>query len=105
LQEFLTATVESQMLAHQQQIWDAFCELDKDRSGYITVDEARVIVRDVRPDKVAEWMAEVDKDGDGVSGRSQNAMATLRCTRHVNPPPLTPLVGACSASRTWSSCR
>lgn len=64
-EEFLHATLEAQMVKHQQQIWTAFNELDTDGSGSITVDELRVVLKDEPPEVIEKYIAEYDTDKDG----------------------------------------
>lgn len=64
-QEFLHATLEAQMVKHQQKIWEAFCELDSDGSGTITVDELRRVLKDEPTETIEKYIAEYDTDKDG----------------------------------------
>jgi len=63
-EEFLHASLEAQMVKHQQQIWEAFCAIDKDGSGSITVDELRVVLKDEPTEVIERYIAEYDIDGD-----------------------------------------
>lgn len=62
LQEFLHATLEAQLVKHQQQIWQAFNEIDTDGSGTITVDELRKVLKDESAEVVEMYIAEYDTD-------------------------------------------
>lgn len=66
-EEFLHASLEAQMVKHQQQVWDAFCAMDKDGSGTITVDELRAcpLMKDEPPEMIEKYIAEYDIDKDG----------------------------------------
>jgi calcium-dependent protein kinase len=64
-QEFLQATAEQQMVHHQNNIWWAFCEYDKDGDGEITLSELKLMLKDEDPEKLAKYIAEYDSDGSG----------------------------------------
>jgi len=64
-EEFLVATAERQLVNHQQNIWWAFCEMDRDGDGTITADELRQVLKDESPEQVEQYMQEYDADGDG----------------------------------------
>jgi calcium-dependent protein kinase len=63
--EFLEALVDQQLVYHQNNIWWAFCEYDKDGDGKITADELSRVMKDESPDKIRRWMAEFDANNDG----------------------------------------
>jgi Ca2+-binding EF-hand superfamily protein len=68
-QEFLHATLEAQMVKHQQKIWEAFCEMDTDGSGTITVDELRRVLKDEPSEMIEKYIAEYDLDKVRPPGR------------------------------------
>ena len=59
------ATLEAKMVKHQQQIWQAFNELDLDGSGTITVEELRKVLKDEPPEVIEKYVAEYDLDKVG----------------------------------------
>lgn len=65
LQEFLAATSELQMIEHQNNIWWAFCQYDKNGDGTITLDELRDVLRGDDEAKLLEYIREYDADQDG----------------------------------------
>jgi calcium-dependent protein kinase len=65
LQEFLAATSELQMIEHQNNIWWAFCQYDKNGDGTITIDELRAVLKGEAEDKIQEYIREYDVDRDG----------------------------------------
>ena len=64
-EEFLEASLEPQMVRHQQQVWQAFCAMDKDGSGQISVDELREVLKDEPIEKIEKYIAEYDLNKDG----------------------------------------
>ena len=64
-EEFLEASLEPQMVKHQQQVWQAFCAIDKDGSGQISVDELKIVLKDEPEDKIEKYIAEYDLNKDG----------------------------------------
>lgn len=58
----MRATLEAQMIHHQQQIWQAFNNIDTDGSGSITVDELRKVLKDEPAEEIEKYIAEYDKD-------------------------------------------
>lgn len=65
LEEFLVATSEMQMIYHQNNIWWAFCEYDRNKDGHITVDELRKVLKDEPEEEVRRHIDEYDTDKDG----------------------------------------
>ena len=65
-EEFLTATLEAQMVKHQHQIWQTFCELDKDGSEKITIDELRTVLKVESDEVIKKYVEEYDIDKDGM---------------------------------------
>ena len=64
-EEFLVATTERQMIHHQNAMWWAFCEYDRDNDGFISGEELRQALQSEKPEDVERWIAEFDLDGDG----------------------------------------
>lgn len=66
LDEFLAATAELQMVAHQTQMWWAFCQYDRNGDGLIDLNEAKAVLGDTEDlSTVAAQIAQYDVDGDG----------------------------------------
>lgn len=65
-EEFLTASLEAQMVKHQHQIWQTFCELDKDGSEKITIDELRTVLKGESDAVIQKYIEEYDLDHDGM---------------------------------------
>lgn len=65
LQEFLAATSELQMIEHQNNIWWAFCQYDKNGDGTITLDELRDVLKGDDEAKLLDYIREYDADQDG----------------------------------------
>jgi calcium-dependent protein kinase len=67
--EFLAATFSSKILVNEGMIWEVFKRFDTDRSGYITVDKLKEVLRRlgkaVTDEEVQDMIAEVDLDRDG----------------------------------------
>jgi calmodulin len=53
------------MVHHQNEIWWAFCEYDRNGDGIITAEEMRSILRDEDVDTIQSYIREYDRDGDG----------------------------------------
>lgn len=51
---------------HQNNIWWAFCEYDRDCNGKISVEELTKIMKDTDPEMIKKYMDEFDLDGDGL---------------------------------------
>lgn len=93
-EEFLHASMEAQMVNFQRQIWEAFCELDTDGSGTITVDELRTILKGESEAQIARYMEEYDLDKDGTINYEEFLRMLLPKTckcyhRRVRSRPLT----------------
>uniref|UniRef100_A0A7S1C984 Calmodulin n=1 Tax=Bicosoecida sp. CB-2014 TaxID=1486930 RepID=A0A7S1C984_9STRA len=65
LEEFLVATSEMQMIYHQNNIWWAFCEYDRNKDGHITLEELKKVLKDEPDEEVRKHIDEYDTDGDG----------------------------------------
>lgn len=66
MEEFLAATAEMQIVYHQNNVWYAFCQVDRDGDGYISVAEAQaILVGDDGADAIRRYMQEYDLDSDG----------------------------------------
>jgi len=65
LQEFLAATSELQMIEHQNNIWWAFCQYDKNGDGTITLDELREVLKGDGEEQLQAYIKEYDADNDG----------------------------------------
>ncbi|RYG55934.1 EF-hand domain-containing protein [archaeon] len=76
MQEFLVATLERHMVRFQATAWEAFCELDVDGSGTLSVTEIRNVLKDESPEAVQRYMEEFDIDKDGVINYEVRACGT-----------------------------
>ena len=66
LDEFLAATAELQTVAHQTQMYWAFCQYDRNGDGLIDINEAKAVLGDKEDlTTVAKQIAQYDVDGDG----------------------------------------
>lgn len=63
--EFITATADRQLVHHQNNIWWAFCEYDKNGDGFITPEELAHVLKEESPERIDQYVAEFDRDGDG----------------------------------------
>ncbi|KAK9209716.1 hypothetical protein WN944_002084 [Citrus x changshan-huyou] len=66
--EFITATMHRHKLERDDHLYKAFQHFDKDNSGFITVDELEIAMKDYGmgdDDTIKEIISEVDTDNDG----------------------------------------
>ena len=63
--ELLLTCIQKRLAAKEERLWEAFCRLDLNNDGKVSVEELKqVLVRNERDAK--ELMREVDVDGDGM---------------------------------------
>ena len=63
--ELLLTCIQKRLAAKEERLWEAFCRLDLNNDGKVSVEELKqVLVRNERDAK--ELMKEVDVDGDGM---------------------------------------
>ncbi|KDO62722.1 hypothetical protein CISIN_1g0096581mg, partial [Citrus sinensis] len=66
--EFITATMHRHKLERDDHLYKAFQHFDKDNSGFITIDELEIAMKDYGmgdDDTIKEIISEVDTDNDG----------------------------------------
>jgi calcium-dependent protein kinase len=70
--EFLAAALEKKYFLREDACWNAFNFFDRDRDGYISLEELRQVLNsrnlreEVGEEELDQALAEVDKNGDGV---------------------------------------
>ena len=71
--ELVLTSVQRRLSAKEERLWNAFCRIDINRDGKLTVQEIQSILGEEHVNAM-KMVQEVDKDGDGQIGKTKKTI-------------------------------